>query len=249
MLNIFSEEQGSCDSMTVAIVCHVKEKLEIRSPKAGMIVAEMWCRANHQPTWHWMKGICAVWWVVTGAELAEQCMFPEGKCTVRSVVWLFLYLPHLLECQRHLFQVLFSKQSLGNRSSVINAFNCENTVRSGKQEQLLSDMQLHPSHHQAFQELVKLMQPHYWEGIECDKSLSCYKAVQCLSLHRCGLLEESIKLMNSPRTAQEKEIKVPERLTIVILVAQWQCQRSERKNELPSNRGSTFVPLFFSSSP
>lgn len=71
-----------------------------------------------------------------------------------------LYLPHSLESQHHLLQVLFSKQGLGNRFSVINAFHCVNTVRSGKQERLLGDIQLHPWHLQAFQDLVKLMQPH-----------------------------------------------------------------------------------------
>lgn len=38
MLDIFSEEQGSCEYLTVATVCHLKKKIEIRLPKAEMIV-------------------------------------------------------------------------------------------------------------------------------------------------------------------------------------------------------------------
>lgn len=61
--------------------------------------------------------------------------------------------------------VLFSKQSLGNRFSVINAFNCENAIRSGKQEQLLSDIQT----------ITSFTPPGFPGACETDAATSCGK--------------------------------------------------------------------------
>lgn len=76
-----------------------------------------------------------------------------------------LYLPHSLESQHHLLQVLFSKQGLGNRFSVITAFHCVNTVRSGKQERLLGDIQT----------ITSLTPPGFPGSCEIDAATLCGK--------------------------------------------------------------------------
>lgn len=249
MLDIFSDEQGNSECLTGAIVKSSKGKVRAQMSRGRNDCCWGVMQSKPPPTRCLLRGICAVWWAAAGAELAERCAFPEGKCRVRSVVWLFLYLPHMLECQHHLLQVLLSKQSLCNRFSVISAFHCENTVRSGEQEQLLSDIQTITSFTPpGIPGACEIDAATFCgEAIECDKSLTCCRSVQYLSFQRCGLLEESIKLMNNPWDSfatQEKVVKVPQALTIVILVAQGNARYLKEENNYPQAEALLFYLCF-----